>query len=197
MIADYRNAYQYWLRTSQPLVRFASHRDVQQLHAWVMALIGLRPIYYLEFGVLKGRSLRWWLRGNRHPDSRFVGFDSFQGIPEDWEGSDGLHPAGSFTGVQPVLKDDRARCIPGWFADTVPGFMLAHDCTRLLVLHLDCDCYSSAKTVLERFASQLRSGDILILDEAGTGDEFKALLEAPITIAPLAFAGCAVAVQVQ
>lgn len=41
------------------------------------------PINYLEFGVYRGDSLRLWLDGISHPDSRFVGFDTFTGLPRD------------------------------------------------------------------------------------------------------------------
>ena len=38
-----------------------------------------QPILYLEFGVWQGRSIRYWSERLRNPDSRFHGFDSFEG----------------------------------------------------------------------------------------------------------------------
>ena len=39
-------------------------------------------ILFLEFGVHRGDSLRQWTALNTNPDSRFVGYDSFVGLPE-------------------------------------------------------------------------------------------------------------------
>ena len=41
-------------------------------------------IVFLEFGVYQGQSFKWWLALNNNPNSQFVGFDTFQGLPEDW-----------------------------------------------------------------------------------------------------------------
>src|SRR5262249_32268281 len=54
---------------------------------------GSRPLDYLEFGVFEGKSLRHWCSLNSHPQSRFFGFDSFQGLPESWNGA----PTGTYS----------------------------------------------------------------------------------------------------
>src|SRR5438552_5472573 len=40
---------------------------------------------YLEFGVFEGNSMRYWSRALRHPEATLVGFDSFEGLPEDFD----------------------------------------------------------------------------------------------------------------
>src|SRR5690349_19329637 len=44
----------------------------------------VEPVSYLEFGVLKGATLRYWSGLLKHPDSFLHGFDSFEGLPENW-----------------------------------------------------------------------------------------------------------------
>src|SRR4051812_44231357 len=63
-----------------------------------------QPINYLEFGVADGYSFNWWMTKNDHSESRFYGFDTFTGLPEDF----GPYKKGSFnSGNIPVVKDGR------------------------------------------------------------------------------------------
>ena len=55
------------------------------LHEHVAQLVAGGPIADPYFGVWQGETFRKWLTLNGDPGSRFVGFDSFEGLPEDWE----------------------------------------------------------------------------------------------------------------
>jgi hypothetical protein len=122
------------------------------------------PICYLEFGVYRGKSIRWWVENNRHPDSRFVGFDSFEGLPEDWK--EGF-PKGLFSteGKVPAIDDARCSFEKGWFSDTLRPYLQRHEPRERLVLHLDADLYGATLYVLTTLAPLLRVDDVIIFDE--------------------------------
>jgi O-methyltransferase len=131
----------------------------------VMQRAGLNgPIDYLEFGVYQGASIKWWLENNSAPASSFVGFDTFEGLPEDWTHQ---APKGTFStgGVLPDTSDSRARFLKGLFQQTLPPFLEQHRRGGTLVVHLDADLYSSTLFVLITLAPRLRSGDVLLFDE--------------------------------
>lgn len=55
-----------------------------ELYDFAAATIGNEPLLYLEFGVYNGGSMRAVPSRFSHPQARFVGFDSFEGLPEPW-----------------------------------------------------------------------------------------------------------------
>ena len=112
----------------------------------------------LEFGVYEGRTLRV-IAAARHRQQVF-GFDSFQGLPEDWRS--GL-PAGTFaTGNMPDIPG--TELVVGWFEDTLPDFLARHP-DPVSFLHLDADLYSSTVTVLKQVGPRLRPGSVIVFDE--------------------------------
>jgi hypothetical protein len=121
------------------------------------------PIDYIEFGVSGGGSIRWWVEHNTHPDSSFVGFDTFEGLPEAW----GAWPKAAFStgGKVPDVVDQRCTFVKGLFQDTLSGWLSGREFTRRIVLHLDADLYSSTLFALTQLLPKLRSGDIIMFDE--------------------------------
>ena len=55
-----------------------------------------RALQFLELGVFEGESIERWATINSDPESRFHGFDSFEGLPEDW----GVLPKGILIWVE-------------------------------------------------------------------------------------------------
>lgn len=136
-----------------------------KLHEHVLKTENLQAgeIDYLEFGVAGGTSLSWWLKANANPQSRFFGFDTFEGLPEDW----GLFKKGEMGPGFLTIQDKRCSLIKGLFQTTVPKFLESarFSPTTRKVLHLDADLFSSTLLVLIMFAGHLKTGDILIFDE--------------------------------
>lgn len=148
----YKRAMTYALLREQfpEVASLKEYRDKPAIWTAAMEAAGGReaPITYVEFGVYEGESFRWFLANNSHPDSRFIGLDSFRGLPEAF----GKVPAGYFDvgGKMPVIDDPRATLIKGWFKDTWDE-LYSHIAGRgnLLVNH-DADLYSSTLFELAR-----------------------------------------------
>jgi hypothetical protein len=129
---------------------------------------GLRHVHgdsplYLEFGVYKGDTLTWWCDNLPCAGARFVGFDSFEGLPEDWH----THVrAGTFAlDTIPEPPDERASYVVGWFDETLPDFEVpSHD---QLIVNIDSNLYSSAVVVLTALEPLLVPGTLIYFDELG------------------------------
>ena len=156
-----------WCRT-HPVPRAAAgngQRGRTWLHESVIRQEGdATPITYLEFGVYRGDSIRWWLDRIAHPRSRFVGFDTFTGLPE-WRRP--TEPEGHFNadGTVPDVEDARCRFEVGLFQDVLPRFLDGNDLSGRLVVHLDADFFTSTLFVLTTLARVLKPGDLLFFDE--------------------------------
>lgn len=154
------------------------HEKRYDLYRYVLEKEGLDgPIDYLEFGVGRGNSFKWWAGHVAHPEARFTGFDTFTGLPETY----GVYEAGTFStgGAFPdVGGDPRCRFEAGLFQDTLPPFLETYAPTRRKLVHIDADLYSSTLFVLTRLAPYLRPGDILLFDEFGVPThEFRAFTD--------------------
>lgn len=131
------------------------------------------PVDYLEFGVAGGDSLRKWLKLNQHPESRFFGFDTFEGLPENWLAD---RPKGSFStkGEAPPIPDARVRFVKGLFQDTLPGFLKWFKPCNQLVVHIDCDLFSASLYALMALDRLMPKGTVILFDEFLPKDEFAA-----------------------
>jgi hypothetical protein len=118
---------------------------------------GMKGIY-CEFGVGSGRTINFIasiVPGEIH------GFDSFEGLPEDWRAE---FPKGAFrmAGLPRVAANVKLH--KGWFKETLPEFVKEHP-QPVAFAHFDADLYSSTKTVLEIIGPQIVEGTVLQFDE--------------------------------
>ncbi len=112
----------------------------------------------LEFGVYSGNTLR--VITEARDGKEVYGFDSWQGLPEGWRPNIG---AGAFTAPE-IPEVEGAELIAGWFDETLPPFLDAHP-GPVAMVHVDCDLYSSTKTVLDNVGPRLRPGTVIVFDE--------------------------------
>jgi len=152
----------------------AAYKNRYQLHDSILADLKNKSILYYEFGVAGGDMIRHWSTHNVSEESKFVGFDSFEGLPESWEDKKKKHfdQQGNF----PDIDDSRVRFVKGWFQDSVYQELTQCEFDKLCVFHLDADLFSSTMFVLFQLHPKLKKGDILIFDEFSSHEhEYEAL----------------------
>ena len=96
----------------------------------------------LEFGVREGTRINFIAA--YHPTRTVYGFDSFEGLPENWNF---YAPAGTFDlkGKLPKVNNN-VELVKGWFDKTLPEFLVQHK-ENCSFVHIDSDLYSSAKII--------------------------------------------------
>jgi macrocin-O-methyltransferase TylF-like protien len=134
----------------------------EELFDMVAERIGDRVVLYLEFGVRYGRSMQYWSKLLRNPASHLHGFDSFEGLPEQWNE---YNPRGQFSanGAIPSINDQRVKFFKGWFHETLPHYEApAHE---HMVLNMDADLYLSTKCALDALRHLVKRGTYIYFDE--------------------------------
>ncbi len=120
---------------------------------------------YLEMGVFKGGTINFI--ANQRPNNIIHGFDSFEGLPEAWEREDtNYFQKGTFAlkGLPAVAFN--VKLYKGWFSETLPIFkknILKNQ--PIAFMHIDCDIYSSTKTIFDLLGDNIIPGTILSFDE--------------------------------
>lgn len=167
-----------WLRESKCSKIFDSRHE---LFKYVNnEVLHNEPVDYLEFGVFEGKSIRDWTELNGNPESRFIGFDSFEGLPSDWEFFWGKRPKGDFTtdGKIPEINDERVKFVRGYFNDVLVDFLRTFERRNRLVIHLDADLYTSELFVLATLDPIIAPGDLLLFDDFRMAvDDFRAFTD--------------------
>lgn len=121
---------------------------------------------WLEFGVHAGGTIN---RIAKYTTKTIYGFDSFEGLPEAWDGRiDGngvTYPKGTFSlgGWLPTVAPN-VQLIKGWYSNVLPGFIAQHP-EPISFLHMDSDIYSSTKEIFNYTIKQIKNGCIIVFDE--------------------------------
>lgn len=132
---------------------------------------------YLEFGVFNGASLSsaYSTAKNEKLQIRFVGFDAFEGLPEESEGEDdGVWKKGfytcSFEQMQICLKKTGINpgaiiWVKGWYNETLTKQLQEKEQFNPGLVFIDCDTYSSSKAVLDFIGPLICAPTIICLDD--------------------------------
>ena len=131
---------------------------------------------FLEFGTYKGESINFL--SSLMPEVKFYGFDTFEGLPESFS----IWKKGEFDikGKLPKVNNN-VSLIKGYFNETLPKFLEEHK-EKAAFIHIDCDLYSSTKTIFENIYDKIIPNTVIQFDEyynypGWKNHEFKAFQE--------------------
>ena len=118
-----------------------------------------KNLYNLEFGVYVGTSINFFSKYV----NKIYGFDSFEGLKEDWVGY--YMPKGTFNLNKKIQKlNNNVTPVVGWVQDTLDIF-LETDKPEINFVHIDVDTYESTKFILEKIKPYLVQNSIILFDE--------------------------------
>ena len=111
-----------------------------------------------EFGVYRGTTINYI----SSLTSKLVhGFDSFEGLPETWRPN---FEKGRFRVSHLPQVRSNVKLHKGWFEDSLPNFLKANP-QKAALLHVDCDLYSSTKTIFRLFRDRIPPRSVIVFDE--------------------------------
>lgn len=114
----------------------------------------------IEFGVANGDSIRYLASGTKRT---IHGFDSFEGLPDDWPSRHEAKGHYSTGGVMPLVPVNTVLH-KGWFSETLPAF-LVEEPAPVALIHVDCDLYESTRTIFQLLRPRIQPGTIIVFDE--------------------------------
>lgn len=114
----------------------------------------------LEFGVFNGMTINMI---SKHCD-KVYGFDSFEGLPEDWNG---VCKKEHFQVKGLPKVDKNTTLIKGWFNETLEVFLNENPDIIIDMIHIDCDLYSSTRDIFNILIkyNKIKNGLIIVFDE--------------------------------
>jgi hypothetical protein len=151
---------------------------------------------YTEFGCCGGMTFaQAYHESRRHGhQAKLWAFDSFQGLPSPKEAGD-EHPIWKEGAMATPLDEFHAICasngirsgaykvVPGFYDETLTRLSPEDAPNNIALAYIDCDLYSSTKTVLEFLMPRLKHGMIIAFDDyfcwsaSQISGERKAMLE--------------------
>ena len=141
-------------------MRLLDHREME--YKFCMQNIKIDDGLFLEFGVYNGASIN--ILSKLKPNKVFHGFDTFTGLPEDWDMGHKKVEAGHFALEKLPEVEKNVILHKGLFDVTIPEWAKNHK-QKISFINIDCDLYSSTKTVLEKLNSQIIKDTMIRFDD--------------------------------
>lgn len=116
---------------------------------------------FLECGVHTGRSINYLAK--ILSNKTIYGFDSFEGLPQEWTGFTMQSGDFDLNGELPKVCNN-VELHKGLFNNTLPEFLKDKN-EKIAFLHVDCDLYQSTADVLNVIYPYLQKGTIIVFDE--------------------------------
>jgi predicted O-methyltransferase YrrM len=113
-----------------------------------------------EFGVFTGTSISFFASLTAET---IYGFDSFEGLREDWKGWENAKGTFDLKGVPPLVPAN-VTLVKGWFDQTLPPFLRQH-AEPFSFIHIDCDTYEATAAILQLAGDRFRKGTVVVFDE--------------------------------
>jgi len=134
--------------------------------------------FYIEFGVFSGTTVNFFSK--KLSNKKIYGFDSFEGLKEDWMGTSVVKGTFDLNKNIPKLENNVIP-IAGWIQDTLPIFLKEKN-PKINFIHIDVDTYETSKFILDSIKPYLVKGAIILFDELYNFEgwdigEYKALKE--------------------
>jgi hypothetical protein len=144
-------------------VQLYSDADVLRYASDHVTLNGL----FIELGVCTGKTINYIAALNSH--QTIYGFDSFEGLPEDWMRADQIIRKGTFAFKDPEILPPvlhNVTLIKGLFAYALNDFIQKIEPLEpIAFIHVDCDIYSSTMTALDILKERIVPGTVIVFDE--------------------------------
>lgn len=158
------NSYNYFKKHFKKSILFKNSLEIRKYSIDRTTQKKDENLCYLEFGVFNGTSINFF--------SKFVdeiyGFDSFEGLNEDWTGNIGFSK-GYFDLKNKLPKvNANVNLIKGKVQDTLGNFIeekIISKKLKIKFVHMDLDTYESSLFVLKKIKPYLEKNSIILFDQ--------------------------------
>lgn len=129
-------------------------------------------IIYIELGVWEGYSIDYFSKLFTNNSSKFNGFDTFTGMPEQWRHMNVGHY--DLSENLPKFSDNRIKLYKGIFQNTLENFLknLKVDKDTKILINFDCVLYTSTLFCLTKIEHYFK--DYYFVFDEFYGDECRA-----------------------